>query len=121
MTQCSWCGKEAGEFVGLKPCALCKEEMAKGVAIVVTSEDDPAFKGFFEVKDTFTHIGKYLEEWFVVSKKDFKNIIKKNSEMKKEDIKNLAEKGMFWFQRSSENDLSGSFPDKMKICNLKNV
>lgn len=121
LTSCSWCGKEVGEMIGLKPCHICKESMSKGIAVIITAEDDPAFKDFFHVQDTLTHMGKYLSEWFVVNKKDFKKIMKKEMSptMTKADINNYLKKGIFWVRETKDHTIPKLFPESKRLYHYK--
>ncbi|MFP4698267.1 MAG: hypothetical protein ACLFMO_06130 [Eubacteriales bacterium] len=115
-SSCTWCGNKVSTMLGLRPCKTCIENMKKGVAIIITEKDDPAFKDYFEVKDTFSHMGKYLNQWFIVSKKNFKKILKKNADnMSKEDIDKLADKGFLWVRKTENDTIVDIFPDKIKI------
>ncbi|TCK98690.1 hypothetical protein EDC19_1123 [Natranaerovirga hydrolytica] len=119
LTTCSWCNNNAGEMVGQKPCHFCKENMSQGIAVIITSKDDPAFKNFFDVKDVFSHMGKYLEEWFVVNKKDFKKYVKKNlkDNFSKDEMKDILKKGFFWLQESEDNTIANIFPNDIRVFN----
>jgi hypothetical protein len=120
LTTCSWCGNDAGEMIGPRPCSFCRENMSKGVAVIITAEDDPAFSNFFEVKDTFSHMGKYLNHWFVVSKKHTKKFLKKNMDsMTKKEIDALLKKGFMWVRETEDNSILNVFPEKFRIFEHK--
>lgn len=127
ISTCLWCGRKTGSIGGMKPCHICSEQMKKGIILIITEKDDPAFKEYFRVNDPIAHMGKYLSEWYVINKREFKKKLIRKLSVKytKNDIKSFIENGVLWLNESeieSENiEFSTIFNPKRIIHHYKKI